>query len=172
MRNLRRLVPLALLAFTAACVPMGMMRWGWSRFSDTYASNGERIYFTATSERGTVIRPIGGFRFGGMMMGRLTCASCHGPDGRGGTHVMHMDVMEAPDIRWRVLASGEHGGHGDGEEHADEHGEAEAYDEEAFARALREGIAPGGHQLSPEMPRWQISDEDLKDLIEFLKTLP
>ena len=34
-----------------------------------------------------------------MMDGYLTCASRHGPEGRGGVHAMHMYVMKAPDIR-------------------------------------------------------------------------
>ena len=39
-----------------------------------------------------------------MMGGKLTCVSCHGPDGKGGEHVMGMmQVMNAPDIRWKTL---------------------------------------------------------------------
>ena len=47
-----------------------------------------------------------------MMTGSfLTCASCHGPEARGGVHVMHMQTMDAPDIRYVALSSeeGEHG---------------------------------------------------------------
>lgn len=130
-----------------------------------YESNGERIYFSATSDRGTRVRSSGGPSFGGMMMGRLACASCHGSDGAGGQHWMHMQPMDAPDIRWSVLASAEHGGHG-------EHGEGEApYDEASFKLAVREGLTSGGEPLSREMPRWEMSDADLEDLIDFLKTL-
>ena len=46
------------------------------------------------------------------------------------------------------------------------------YDEESFMHALREGITPGGERLSTNMPRWEMSDGDLEDLIAFLKTLP
>jgi hypothetical protein len=130
-----------------------------------YASNGERIYFTATSGSGNRIRYRGGSS-GGMMMGRLTCASCHGEDGRGGEHFMHMNTMDAPDIRWETLSSIEHGGH----EGSDENDEL-PYDAEAFSQAVREGITPGGDRLSSEMPRWEMSNEDLQDLIAFLKTL-
>jgi len=131
-------------------------------------SNGERIYFTATTKRGTEIRSRGGSAFGGMMMGRQTCASCHGSDGQGGEHLMHMQTMDAPDIRWDTLSSREHGGH----DEADEAVEELPYDEESFRRALREGITPGGERLSSNMPRWEMSDEDIDDLIAFLKTLP
>lgn len=72
----------------------------------TFRSNGERIYFTSTSERGTAITYTGGPAAGGWMTmgGQLACVSCHGPDGRGGKHSMGMtQVMDAKDIRWKVL---------------------------------------------------------------------
>ncbi len=104
-----------------------------------------------------------------MMTNSLTCASCHGADGRGGIHTMHMQVMDAPDIRWSTLSSGDHGDHDeDGQE---EHGEA-AYDRDDFFRAVRDGIEPSGHMLSNDMPRWNMSDEDMEDLLHFLETLP
>jgi cytochrome c oxidase subunit 2 len=132
------------------------------------ASNGERIYFTAMNEQGESIEYTGGPNFGGMMMGSyLTCAACHGPEARGGTHYMHMWVMEAPDIRYKALNS-EAGEHAE-EEESGEHGE---YTLEDFHMAVVEGEHPDGQPLDSEMPRWQISDEDLADLFEFLKSLP
>ena len=81
---------------------------------------------------------------------------------------MHMQRMDAPDIRWSTLSSEAHGGHDGG----DEHSESEiAYDETAFARAVTEGITHGGAVLTRDMPRWQIGEADLQDLIAFLKTL-
>ena len=81
---------------------------------------------------------------------------------------MHMQRMDAPDIRWETLSSANHGGH-DGN---DEHSESEiAYDEAAFARAVVDGITPGGITLSHDMPRWRIGEADLQDLVVFLKTL-
>lgn len=81
---------------------------------------------------------------------------------------MHMQRMDAPDIRWSTLSSEAHGGHDGG----DEHSESEiAYDETAIARAVTEGITPGGAVLTRDMPRWQIGEADLQDLIAFLKTL-
>ncbi len=133
-----------------------------------YESNGERIYFTATSERGSTIRARSGTGFGGMMMGSPSCAACHDPDGRGGIHWMHMQVMEAPDIRWSTLISGEHGGHGEGEAG----GEEMPYDERLLKRAILEGIGADGKPLSRDMPRWEMGEEDLEDLIAFLQSLP
>lgn len=125
--------------------------WGKGAFR----SNGERIYFTATSDRGTAITYASGPGSGGWMMGdgRLACASCHGPSGRGGEHNMGMmRVMTAKDIRWSAL-QGE-------------------FDAEKFRLAVTKGQDPDGTQLKTDMPRWNIGNDDLADLIVYLKTLP
>jgi cytochrome c len=151
--------------------PMFDQGRGWF-FDSNFTSNGEQIYFTAINERGQRIRYSGGQNFGGMMMGmgnNLACASCHGSDGRGGIHTMHMEVMDAPDIRYPAL-NGDAGTeeHRD-EDHTDEHNE---YDLAAFRLAVVEGKHPNGIDLSKDMPRWQMGDEDLADLFEYLKSLP
>jgi len=144
-------------------------RGNWNTYNQ-FTSNGEQIYFTAVNERGQRIRYSGGSNFGGMMMGmgsNLACVSCHAADGRGGVHRMHMEVMDAPDIRFSALTD-EGDEHGD-DEHGDEHGE---YDLDAFRLAVVEGKHPNGEALSREMPRWRMDDQDLKELFEYLKTLP
>ncbi|MFQ5855557.1 MAG: hypothetical protein ACE5LU_07950 [Anaerolineae bacterium] len=40
--------------------------------------------------------------------GMVTCATCHGTDGRGGKVAMMMGTFEAPDIRYSTLTEGEH----------------------------------------------------------------
>jgi mono/diheme cytochrome c family protein len=143
--------------------------WGPASFK----TNGERIYFTSTSDRDARITYRGGLGMGMMRMhGRLTCASCHGPSGRGGKHVMHMHVMDTPDIRWSALSEEqsehrEEEGEDDGHEH--EHGE---YTFEMFKMAVIEGTHPDGKTLKNEMPRWRMSGKDLTDLAGFLKSLP
>ena len=133
-------------------------------------ANGERIYFTASNEQGEAIRYTAGPTAGGMGMmgGQLACVSCHGPDGRGGLHTMHMQVMDAPDIRWSALAGEqEEAGEADGHEHA--HAE---YALETFGLAVVDGQHPNGVPLSSEMPRWNMSDDDLADLAAYLQSLP
>jgi len=138
------------------------------RNGESGAANGERIYFTATDKEGERISYRGGPNFGGMMMGSyLTCAACHGPEARGGTHMMHMQVMDAPDIRYAAL-QGEAGEHG-GDDHGDEGG---AYSLDDFRLAVIEGKHPDGESLSRDMPRWEMDDQDLVDLFEFLKSIP
>jgi hypothetical protein len=142
--------------------PMTNQRGGWF-YSDDFTSNGEQVYFTAINDRGQRIRYSGGQNYGGMMMGmgtNLACVSCHSSDGRGGLHTMHMDVMDAPDIRYSALSSAEDEDGGD-HAHEDEHS---GYDLDAFRLAVIGGVHPGGEPLSRDMPRWRMSDEDLLDL--------
>lgn len=135
----------------------------------SFDSNGERIYFTATSERGTPITYTGGPSQEMMMMeGRLACVSCHGTDARGGRHVMHMEVMDAPDMRWTALSSDHHHG---AEEHLDtEQEHHEMYTLEDFRNAVENGKHPDGDELKKDMPRWKMSDADLEDLMIYLKS--
>ena len=138
--------------------------WGVGSFD----SNGKRIYFTATSERGTPIIYNGGPVSGMMMMGgNLACVSCHGIDARGGKHIMNMETMDAPDIRWSAL-SGEH--HKE-QMDMEKHGKNVEYNFETFRNAVEEGKHPDGDKLKEDMPRWKMSDEDLQDLMKYLKSL-
>lgn len=138
-------------AFSPAAGP-----WG-GRFD----SNGERIYFTATSDSG---RPIVA-EMGQMAMATpmMACADCHGPNGRGGTVQMMMGSFEAPDIRYKTLTT-EEMEHEEGEEHP-------PYTEELIKRAITQGLDPAGEPLNFPMPRWQMSESDLADLLDYLKSL-
>jgi cytochrome c oxidase subunit 2 len=152
----------------AACTtPFGpTQRPGVAWAPGSFDSNGERIYFTATNDRGQRIPYRGGPDVGMMMMGdRYACASCHGPDAWGGLHVMHMETMDAPDIRWSALEAHEE----EEEGHQDEH---EGYDLETFRLAVVEGRHPDGEPLSNDMPRWSMSEQDLADLAGYLQSLP
>ncbi len=136
--------------------------WGEGSFD----TNGERIYFTSTSDSGEDIDYEGGPGSGGMMMGgRLSCASCHGPDARGGRHRMHMDVMDAPNIRWVALSDEDHD-----DRVEDTHEQDAGYDVDAFRFAVMGGVHRDGEPLSNDMPRWTMSESDLQDLIEYLQT--
>jgi hypothetical protein len=141
-----------LLAACGSRQPLGSGGTAWG--TGAFRSNGERIYFSATSERNTEITHKGGPASNGWMMGGgggLACASCHGSDGHGGVHSMGMmQTMDAKDIRWSALES--------------------EFDFDKFRLAVTKGQDPDGTQLSTDMPRWKIGDDDLGDLITFLKT--
>jgi cytochrome c oxidase subunit 2 len=149
---------LVLGVLLTACTagPGGMFGRGRDRFT----SNGERVYFTATSSSGDPISYEGGSS-GGMMMGRLACASCHGENGRGGRVTMQQ-TFEAPDITWPALTAA-HQGEGEMEH--------PPYTEETVKRAITQGVDPAEKPLESPMPRWRMSERDLDDLVAYLKTL-
>lgn len=129
------------------------------------AGNGARIYFTGASERGTTVTHTGAANVGGGMMGGygrwLTCASCHGPESRGSTHLMHMRVMTAPDIRYTALST-----------MPEMKGRQRPYDIDDFRTTVEQGRHPDGEEVKTDMPRWKMSEADLSDLFAFLKALP
>ncbi len=125
-----------------------------------FSSWGERIYFTSVGKNGPIsyrgaptwLRMHGG-----------SCASCHGTDGKGGPPIMMSDV-EAPDITYDALTEREHEEEGEEEEHP-------PFTDRTIKRAITEGVDPAGRPLDLVMPRWEMTDEDLDELIDFLKTL-
>ncbi len=124
-----------------------------------FKSNGQRIYYTATSTSGPPITATGGPHWFQMHGG--SCVDCHGPDGRGGYTVPMTDVV-APNVTYSALTSKEHEMHG--EEHP-------PYTEALIKRAITKGLEPAGKPLSYAMPRWSMSSGELNDLIAYLKTL-
>ena len=126
--------------------------------SDQYLSNGQRIYFTGRNERGERIPFEGGPMW--LYMRGGSCATCHGADGRGGAPVM-MGTEIPGDIRYHHLLEEEHE---EGEEHP-------PFTDELIKRAIALGLDPAGEPLDQTMPRWRMSDQDLDDLLEFLRTL-
>lgn len=126
-----------------------------------FESNGEMIYFTGVNARGERIPFSSGPRWLHMHGGG--CTDCHGPNGRGGVPVM-MGTAIPSDIRYHHLVEEEEHEHGTSEDHP-------AYSDELIKRAITEGLDPAGHPLDLVMPRWQLSDQDLDDLIAYLKTL-
>lgn len=160
-RPLLWLVAVLILAgVIGACTATGDGPFGRGD-SRSYDSNGERIYFSAESDSGDRISFEGG-PSSGMMQDRFACADCHGDAGQGGRVRIMMQSFEAPAITWHALTE-EHDGHGD-----DGH---PPYSEETVKRAMREGIDPAGERLDSRMPRWAISERDMDDLIDFLKSL-
>ncbi len=154
---MNRAVPLIALALITVGA-LGLLATGWLTRSQ-FRSNGEQIYFTATSQRGSLITADMGM--GPMGGGMMACVSCHGPDGRGGRVRMMMGSFVAPDIRYKTLTTAEHT---EGEAHP-------PYTDETIKRAITQGIDPAGEPLDWPMPRWSMTEADLEDLLAFLKTL-
>jgi mono/diheme cytochrome c family protein len=163
------LAALALIAGTAIIARffffpawgMGFMRGSFRPFEREFRSNGEQIFFTGVSRNGPAITA----RMQGMhemAPARMACVSCHGENGQGGPVQMMMGAFDAPDIRYQTLSGEEHGG--DQVEHP-------PYTEEALKQAITRGVDPSGKALDWVMPRWDMTDEQLNDLIAYLKEL-
>jgi mono/diheme cytochrome c family protein len=151
------ILALCVIAFTTSCF-VQTPRTDNYRFS----SNGERIYYTSTSSSGQPIGYSGSFR----MMHPIACVNCHGTNGQGGRIHMMMQNFDVPDISWHKLIEEEHE-----EEDEEEHEEHPPYTEETIKIAIIKGINPAGEPLDEEMPRWKMTDNDLNDLVNFMKTL-
>jgi mono/diheme cytochrome c family protein len=153
--------------YRAASYYGGMPMMGYSGAQPGYtppqmrfSSNGEMIYYTGVDRDGRRIVP----KYGGPMwlyMHGGSCVSCHGEDGRGGKPVMMCSEIP-PDIRYSALTGEmEHEGE---EEHP-------PYNDTTIKRAITRGLNPAGEELDPCMPRWEIGENDLNDLILFLREL-
>ena len=151
---------LMLVLFSAVgLAQMGGMMGGYEKKS--YSSNGERIYYTGVSER---TGPIN-FQSGPMWL-RMHgggCVTCHGVTGRGGVPVMMGTALPA-DIRYKALTGEDHHKEGEKEEHP-------PYTDELIKRAITKGLDSEDKPLDLTMPRWDMTKEELDDLIEYLKTL-
>jgi cytochrome c oxidase subunit 2 len=134
----------------------GQSQTGNGNGSSTYSSAGQRIFDTGVGHGGPIARS-GGYG----MMGSGGCVDCHGSDGRGGTIGM-MNRFSVPDITYSNLTS----------EHLDDQGETEeAWTQAQIEDAIRTGTEPSGETLDRFMPRWDMDDTDMADLIAYLKEL-
>jgi mono/diheme cytochrome c family protein len=123
-----------------------------------FESNGEVIYYTGFNESGELIEIEYGPRW--LYVHGGGCVDCHQTDGRGGYRVM-MGFEVPSDIRYESLIA---------EDHSEEE-EHPPYTDETIKRAIREGIDPSGEPLDLTMPRWKMTDKDVGDVVEYLKTL-
>ena len=90
----------------------------------------------------------------------MPCAGCHGLRGEGKTE----GGVTAGNLTWTNMIKPYGHTHPSGRAHG-------AFDEKLFTRALVQGIDPAGNSLAVAMPRYQMSPEDISDLIAYLKRI-
>lgn len=131
--------------------------------SGDYSSAGERIYYTGIGDDGQAIpRTVGRSGLMGRgMMGRMACVTCHGQDGRGGRVAMMLGSFDAEDIRYSQLTS----------DRTEDGETVPGWSDSDIARAIRDGIEPSGEQLKAPMPRWDMTDDEIDEIIDYLKEL-
>lgn len=90
----------------------------------------------------------------------LTCAGCHGARGEGKTE----GGVTAGTLTWSYLTKPY--GHNDdgGRKHP-------AFSETSFTRMLTSGLDPAGNKLAVAMPTYRMPQQDMADLIAYLKRI-
>jgi ABC-type branched-subunit amino acid transport system substrate-binding protein len=121
---------------------------------------GRRIYLKGTSEAGRDILAYVGKGAIEAPASAMPCVNCHSRTGEG----LVESGIAATDINWQELTKVYGLSRIRGRDHP-------AYTVESLARAISRGIDPGGNELDVSMPRYKMSDEDLVDLIAFMKRL-
>jgi ABC-type branched-subunit amino acid transport system substrate-binding protein len=121
---------------------------------------GKLIYFDGISARGTNITAVVGDEAAMLPGSTMPCASCHGSDGLGRPEGGLLPL----DIRWSELIKTYGHVHEDGRRHP-------AFDEASFARSMVGGVDPANNQMDRSMPLYQMSTEDMEDLIAYMKVL-
>jgi mono/diheme cytochrome c family protein len=163
----------ALLTWSIALIAVGVLGLGvvWAlglrgmsfAGSGTFTSAGQRIYYTGQDADGRVIpRTIaGGGMMGLGMMGDVACVDCHGEDGRGGRIGMMFGTVDIADIRYSTLTTSR----------SEDGTTVPAWTDNDIARAIRDGVEPNGQRLKAPMPRWNMTDGEVTDVIDYLKEL-
>ncbi len=90
----------------------------------------------------------------------LTCAGCHGSRGEGKTE----GGVTAGNLVWSNLTKSYGHTHDNGRKHG-------AFTETSFVRALTGGIDPSGNKLAVAMPAYRMPQQDMADLIAYLKRI-
>jgi len=90
----------------------------------------------------------------------LTCAGCHGIRGEG---ITEGGVTAGP-LTWSFLTKP----YGHTDEGGRKHG---AFSETSFVRMLTAGLDPAGNKLAVAMPAYRMSQEDMANLIAYLKRI-
>ena len=90
----------------------------------------------------------------------LTCAGCHGNRGEGRTE----GGVTAGNMSWAYLTKP----YGHTDEGRRKHG---AFTETSFVRSLTAGVDPAGNKLAVAMPTYRMPQEDMTNLLAYLKRI-
>ena len=123
-------------------------------------ARGKQIYVTGTSPSGQDIVALVGVDGFELPASSMTCASCHGLDGRGRPE----GGVVPSDITWAHLTKAYGHDHSYGRQHP-------AFDLAGVETAIRTGVDPAGNRLDLAMPAFRIEDDDLAALIAYLRRI-
>lgn len=118
---------------------------------------GKHIYFHGESQSARAIMAVVGENGTPFSAAIVPCVNCHGEDGRGRieANVKPADITPATLARNATINARTR----------------PAYTRSQLKRAIGMGIDSGRNALSPAMPRYQLTQEDASDLLDFLAIL-
>jgi ABC-type branched-subunit amino acid transport system substrate-binding protein len=121
---------------------------------------GKQIYLQGTSASGQDILAYVGDSSMEVPGSVMACANCHGITGQGKVE----GGINPSNVTWEALTKPYGVTHVNGRKHP-------AYTSRALELAITRGVDPGGNKLLYAMPRYQMSKEDLEDLVVYLRRL-
>jgi ABC-type branched-subunit amino acid transport system substrate-binding protein len=123
-------------------------------------TRGKQIYVQGTSPSGKEILAYVGEASLELPGNATACGNCHGLDGQGKPE----GGVDPSNLSWEALTKPYGLTHANGRRHP-------AYTERGLELAITRGLDPAGNKLLQAMPRYQMSKEDLGDLVVYLKRL-
>jgi ABC-type branched-subunit amino acid transport system substrate-binding protein len=123
-------------------------------------SRGKQIYLSGTSQSGRGILAYLGESSLEIPGSAMACANCHGRDGQGKPE----GGVNPSSLNWETLTKPYGVTQANGRQHP-------PYTERGIELAITRGLDPAGNRLLNVMPRYQMSRDDLSDLILYLKRL-
>jgi ABC-type branched-subunit amino acid transport system substrate-binding protein len=121
---------------------------------------GKQIYFEGTSPGGGEITAVVGDEAALLPASAMPCSSCHGSDGLGRPEGGVIPL----DIRWSELVKTYGHVHHDGRRHP-------AFDDDGVALSIIAGVDQAKNTLDRSMPIYQMSQQDIDDLVAYMKVL-
>jgi ABC-type branched-subunit amino acid transport system substrate-binding protein len=117
---------------------------------------GKQIYVKGESGPGTITAVLGNTDLE-VPASSFSCSNCHGRRGEG----TREGGLQSPPIDWETLT----------QPYTSllNRRQRAAYDEATLARAISHGLGPSGGRLHPAMPRYNMTREQMADLIAYLK---
>jgi len=121
---------------------------------------GKQIYLEGNSPSGRPIAMAMGEQRLVLPARAVTCGGCHGHDGTGRPE----SGIIPHNVTWKYLTKSYGHEHDSGLVHG-------PFTPESLKHYLRTGVYPGGERGDPSMPVYDMSDEDLDDLVAYLELL-
>ena len=153
----------ALLSCLAFCLAVGWQVHGQSTVQHETKrpeDRGKQIYTQGTSTSGREILAYLGEASLEVPGSAMPCANCHGLNGAGKPE----GGVDPSNLTWESLTKPYGVTHANGRQHP-------AYTERGLELAITRGSDPAGNKLLNVMPRYQMSSEDMLDLVAYLKRL-